>query len=91
MYYQEMNSISFKASVQILYIVLCNYCTTCIIYRDKIKFKLTSSFFLNVLLFWFPAGQGLKKVGFSTFLKLVKISYDSEYTSYQNTSFIISF
>ena len=41
MYYQEMNSISFKASVQILYIVLCNYCTTCIIYRDKIKFKLT--------------------------------------------------
>ena len=52
---------------------------------------LTSSFFLNVLLFWFPAGQGLKKVGFSTFLKLVKISYDSEYTSYQNTSFIISF
>ena len=39
---------------------------------------LTSSFFFNVLLFWFPAGQGLKKVGFSTFLKLVKISYDSE-------------
>ena len=26
---------------------------------------LTSSFFLNVLLFWFPAGQGLKKVGFN--------------------------
>ena len=25
---------------------------------------LTSSFFLKVLLFWFPAGQGLKKVGF---------------------------
>ena len=39
---------------------------------------LTSSVFFNVLLFWFPAGQGLKKVGFSTFLKLVKISYDSE-------------
>ena len=38
---------------------------------------LTSSFF-NVLLFWFPAGQGLKKVGFSPVLKLVKISYDSE-------------
>ena len=39
---------------------------------------LTSSFF-NVLLFWFPAGQGLKKVGFITlFLQLVKISYDSE-------------
>ena len=43
MYYKEMNSISFKASVQILYIVLCNYCTTCIIYRDKIKFKLKLS------------------------------------------------
>ena len=40
MYYKEMNSISFKDFVQILYIVLCNYCTTCIIYRDKIKFKL---------------------------------------------------
>ena len=39
---------------------------------------LTSSF-LNVLLFWFPAGQVLKKVGLSTFfLKLVKISYDYE-------------
>ena len=50
-----------------------------------------SSFFLNVLLFWFPAGQGLKKVGFSTSLNLVKVSYDSEYTSFQNTSFIISF
>ena len=25
--------------------------------------------FLNVLLFWFPAGQGLKKVDFSTFYK----------------------
>ena len=31
----------------------------------------------NVLLVWFPAGQGLKKVDFSTFLKLDKISYDS--------------
>ena len=39
---------------------------------------ITSSFFFNVLLFWFPAGQGLKKVGFSTCLKLIKISYDSE-------------
>ena len=38
---------------------------------------LTSSFF-NVLLFWFPAGQGLKKVSFITFLKLVRFSYDSE-------------
>ena len=36
------------------------------------------SVFLNVLLFWFPADQGLKKVYFMTFLKLVKISYDSE-------------
>ena len=47
--------------------------------------------FFNVLLFWFPAGEGLKKVGFCTFLKLVKISYDSELTDYQNNSFIISF
>ena len=47
--------------------------------------------FFNVLLFWFPADQDLKKVGFSTFFKLVKISYDSELTSYQNTSFMISF
>ena len=31
---------------------------------------LTISFFLNVLLFWFPAGQGLKKVDFSTFFKV---------------------
>ena len=32
----------------------------------------------NVLLVWFPAGQGLIKVGLSTFfLKLDKISYDS--------------
>ena len=38
---------------------------------------LTSSVF-NVFLSWFPAGQGLKKVGFSTFFKLVKLSYDSE-------------
>ena len=46
--------------------------------------------FFNVLLFWFPADKGLKKVNFITFLKLVKISYDSELTSYQNFSFIIS-
>ena len=39
---------------------------------------LTLSFFLNVLLFWFPADQGLKKNYFMTFIKLVKISYDSE-------------
>ena len=35
-------------------------------------------FFFDVSLFSYPAGQGLKKVGFSTFLKLVQISYDSE-------------
>ena len=34
--------------------------------------------YFNVLLFWFPADQGLKKVGFSTSFKLVRISYDSE-------------
>ena len=39
---------------------------------------LTSSFLFNVLLFWFPAGQGLKKVSYRTFLKLVKVSCDSE-------------
>ena len=39
---------------------------------------ITLSVFLNVLLFWFPANQGLKKVYFMTFYKLVKISYDSE-------------
>ena len=39
---------------------------------------LTLSIFLNVLLFRFPADQGLKQVDFMTFLKLVKISYDSE-------------
>ena len=31
---------------------------------------LTLSVFLNVLLFWFPADQGLKKVDFITFLKI---------------------
>ena len=49
MYYKEMNSISFKASVQIIYIVLCNYCTTCIIYRDKLKFKVTSRYLDDLL------------------------------------------
>ena len=39
---------------------------------------LTLLVFLNVLLFWFPADQGLKKVDFIYFfVKLVKISYDS--------------
>ena len=47
--------------------------------------------FLQRFLFWLPAGQGLKKVDFSIFLKLDQISYDSELTSYQNTSFIIAF
>ena len=31
---------------------------------------LTISVFLNVLLFWFPADQGLKKVDFITFFKV---------------------
>ena len=31
---------------------------------------LTSAVFLNVLLFWFPADQGLKKVNFMTFFKV---------------------
>ena len=53
---------------------------------------LTLSFFLkNVLLFWFSADKGLKKVDFITSFKLVKISCDSEETSYQNTYFIITF
>ena len=39
---------------------------------------LTLSVFLNVLLIWFPADQGWKKVDFITFLKLVKISYGYE-------------
>ena len=43
-----------------------------------LKCLLTSSFILYVLLFWFPAGQGLKKVCFNTFFKLVKILYDSD-------------
>ena len=38
-------------------------------------------------LFWFPAGQGLKKV----ILKVDKISNVSEKTSNQNTSLTISF
>ena len=33
---------------------------------------------LKVLLFWFQAGQGLKKVDFSTFFKLFKILNDFE-------------
>ena len=47
------------------------------IYKTEICL-LTLSVFLNILLFWFPPDQGLKKVDFITFLKLVKISYDSE-------------
>ena len=39
---------------------------------------LTLLFFLNVLLFWFPADQGLKKVDFMTFFKLVEMTYDCE-------------
>ena len=45
---------------------------------SKTGMCLLTPLFFNVLLFWYPAGKGLKKVGFSTFLKLVKISYDSE-------------
>ena len=45
---------------------------------SKTGMRLLTSSFLNILLFWFPAGQGLKKVGFNTFLKLVKSLYDSE-------------
>ena len=43
----------------------------------KTGMSLVTFSFFNVLLFWFPAGQGLKKVDFSTFLKLDKISHDS--------------
>ena len=32
--------------------------------------SLTSSFFLNVLLVWFPAGQGLKKLVLVLFFKV---------------------
>ena len=39
---------------------------------------LTLSVYINVLLFWFPADQGLKKLILLLFLKLVKISCDSE-------------
>ena len=45
---------------------------------SKTRMCLLTSSFLNVLLFWFPAGQGLKKLVLVLFLKLVKISYDSE-------------
>ena len=45
---------------------------------SKTGMCLLTSSFLNVLLFWFPAGQGSKKVGFSPFIKLVKILYDFE-------------
>ena len=34
--------------------------------------------FFNVLLFWFPADQSLKKLVLVPFFKFVKISYDSE-------------
>ena len=36
---------------------------------SKTGMGLLTSSFLNVLLFWFPAGKGLKKVGFSTIYK----------------------
>ena len=46
---------------------------------------------LHIQLLCFPAGQGLKKGDFSAFRKVDKISNGSEKTSYQNTSFAISF
>ena len=46
---------------------------------------------LNIQLFWFPAGQGLKKVILVLFWKVDKISNVSEKTINQNTSFTISF
>ena len=58
--------ISNETQIAMLFFSGSNFCNA----RDKSR--------LNVLLFWFPAGQGLKKVDFMTFLKLVKISYDSE-------------
>ena len=36
---------------------------------SKTDMCLLTSSFLNVYLFWFPAGLGLKKVGFNIFLK----------------------
>ena len=47
--------------------------------------------FLNIQLFWFPAGQGLEKGDFSTFEIVDKILNVSEKTINQNTSFTISF
>ena len=75
-----------------------NFCNA----KDKSRFILGNIYDWNVFVnfislfkrfyyFWFPADQGLKKVILLLFLKLVKILYDSELTSYQNTSFIISF
>ena len=45
---------------------------------SKTGMCLLTSSFLNVLLFWFSAGQGLKKLVLIIFVKSVKISYDSE-------------
>ena len=47
--------------------------------------------FLNIQLFWFPAGQGLKKVIFVLFEKVDIITNVSEKPINQNTSFTISF
>ena len=38
---------------------------------------------LNIRLFWFPAGQGLKKVILVLFKKVDKITNGSDKTSYQ--------
>ena len=45
---------------------------------SKTGMCLLTSSFLNVSLVWFPACQGLKTVCFSTILKLLKLSYDSD-------------
>ena len=45
---------------------------------SKTGMSLLTSTFLNVTLFWLPASQGLKKVGFNKKIKLVKILYGSE-------------
>ena len=57
----------------------------------KTRTCLLSLPFLNIQLFWFPAGQGLKKNDVCTFLKGDKNLNVSEKTIDQNISFTISF
>ena len=47
--------------------------------------------FINIQIFWFTAGYGLKKVIFVLFQKVDKVLNVSEKTINQNTSFTISF